>query len=165
MRYLDLLTGPDLSFSIFYLLPILLVTWKLGWSIGILFSLISALSWLSADLTEHAYRLEAAPYWNATVRLGFFLITSYLLASLRQSLATQTALARTDPLTRLTNRLAFIELAEHELRRARRHPQPITIAYVGADHAAAWRRGYLVEHWRRNLSPTPPISGRAASGR
>jgi hypothetical protein len=44
------LTGPELTFSFFFLLPIIAITWLLGVRAGILISLFSALSWLVADL-------------------------------------------------------------------------------------------------------------------
>jgi signal transduction histidine kinase len=81
---IDYLTGPELSISIFYLIPICLVAWSVGRWVGILASLVSALSWLAADLlTGHSYAQPTIPYWNAAVRLGFFLIITVALSALR----------------------------------------------------------------------------------
>lgn len=83
----DYLTGYELSFSIFYLIPILLVTWYVNRPAGILISVTGALVWLLTDLLAgHIYSHPAIPYWNAAVRLGFFLIVTYILAALRASL-------------------------------------------------------------------------------
>lgn len=82
----DYLTGDELSFSIFYLLPISLTTWYITKQTGIVMSVTSAVVWLMIDLqTGHLYLHPAIPYWNALVRLGFFLIVTYALAALRSS--------------------------------------------------------------------------------
>ena len=60
---------------------------------GIIISLISASAWLFVDLTNHAsYSHPAIPYWNALVRLGFFLIVTLILASLQTSRQKQESL-------------------------------------------------------------------------
>lgn len=83
---IDYLTGYEVAFSIFYLIPISLCTWFVRRQIGILLSIAGALSWLITDLQAgHPYSHPAIPYWNAMVRLGFFLIVTYALAALRTS--------------------------------------------------------------------------------
>jgi signal transduction histidine kinase len=83
---IDYLTGPEISFSIFYLIPISLTAWLVGKSGGIVMSAAGATSWLVADLLAgHVYSHLAIPYWNAIVRLGFFLIVTYSLSQLRFS--------------------------------------------------------------------------------
>jgi signal transduction histidine kinase len=82
---IDYLTGPWISFSIFYLIPIALVTWFVNRRVGILISLISATAWLIADLISGVNYLNLAiPYWNAAVRLGFFLIVVLFMSALRE---------------------------------------------------------------------------------
>jgi len=80
---LDWVTGAELSFSIFYLLPLFLVSWYGGQRTGVVASLLAALTWLLADvLAGHHYSETWMPYWNMGVRLGIFLVTSLLLARL-----------------------------------------------------------------------------------
>jgi signal transduction histidine kinase len=81
---IDYLTGRWISFSIFYLIPISLVAWFLKRRVGILISIISATAWLIADLLSDVNYLNLAiPYWNAAVRLGFFLIVVLFISALR----------------------------------------------------------------------------------
>jgi predicted signal transduction protein with EAL and GGDEF domain len=130
----DLWTGPELSFSIFYLLPIYLAVWLLDKWPGMLISIVSAVTWLVADsMAGHTYSHPLIPYWNAAVRLSFFLVTMYLLAQLKERLETEETLAQTDPLTRLTNGKHFYRLAEVEIARARTAGLPLTIAYIDVD--------------------------------
>jgi signal transduction histidine kinase len=79
----DYLTGYELSFSIFYLIPVSLASWYLGLYFGRQIAVFSALAWLIVDLSSgHVYSRTIIPFWNATVRMGFFLITAQLLAAL-----------------------------------------------------------------------------------
>ena len=81
---IDYLTGTEFSFSIFYLIPISLLAWRVGKRAGIVISIVSAASWLAADvLSGRTYVHPAAPYWNTVVRLGFFLVTTYTLSAAR----------------------------------------------------------------------------------
>lgn len=91
----DYLTGPEISFSVFYLLPISLITWLLGKRGGMAMSVAGAASWFAADwLTGHIYVHSAIPYWNATVRLGFFFIVTHILSGLKSSRERQEELSQ-----------------------------------------------------------------------
>lgn len=80
----DYMTGPDLSFSIFYLIPVSYVVWHSERRLGILMSFIAALAWLAVDLSSgQVYSHFLFAYWNALVRLGFFLAVTYLLSALK----------------------------------------------------------------------------------
>lgn len=82
----DYLTGSELSFSIFYLLPVSLAAWFVGKRAGVLISALSALAWFIADVTGgRVYSHPAIPEWNALVRLGFFLIVTFTLIALQEA--------------------------------------------------------------------------------
>jgi signal transduction histidine kinase len=72
----------------------MLATWFIGRSPGIMISVMSAVSWLLADLLAgHTYSHPSFPFWNAGVRLAFFLIVTFALAALRASQKNQEELA------------------------------------------------------------------------
>jgi signal transduction histidine kinase len=77
---LDFYTSKEISFSIFYLLPISFVVWYVGKGYGILFAVLCAFVWFVVEnlFTGPSFN-EAIPYWNASVRLGFFLIVVLLI--------------------------------------------------------------------------------------
>lgn len=80
---IDHTTGEELSFSIFYLIPIVYVTWFGKRPFGYLFALLGAATWFYVDsLSAPQFSFPAIPYWNAVVRLGFFLIVVYLTGEL-----------------------------------------------------------------------------------
>ncbi len=132
IRYL---TGPELALSLFYLIPITLVTWKVGRGAGIFISVTSAVSWLLADLLMlYEFSNPIIPFLNETFRLIVFLVITYALFETKKLLESQKALARTDSLTGIANRRAFFELAQIELQKARRFKHPISILYLDLDN-------------------------------
>ncbi len=131
----DYVTGPEISYGIFYLAPVLIAAWCLGRGGGIAISVAGALAWLLADLNwATVYPYTIARYWNAVVLLGFYLTSALILASLRHALQRQRELARSDFLTGVDNNRAFHEKAEMEKNRARRYHHPLTIAYLDIDN-------------------------------
>lgn len=79
LGYINHIIAPEISFSIFYVAPILFATWYISRSAGFGISVIAALEWLSADMMSgQEYSSVLIPFWNAGVRLGFFLVITYL---------------------------------------------------------------------------------------
>jgi diguanylate cyclase (GGDEF)-like protein len=135
ITWVDYVTGTELSFSIFYLVPILIITWRLGRWLGFFFSLLSSIAWFLADtLPGQIYTHSAIPVWNALVRFGFFLITVLVLAAFRDALTRETNFARMDPLTGLTNGRFFRRLLRGELERSRRYAHVLSLAYIDLDN-------------------------------
>lgn len=129
------LTGPEFALSLFYLLPIALATWYGGRWVGVVVSLVSAASWLIADLSMlPAFSSILIPFLNETFRLTVFLIITWILSKLKTTMDEHKALGRTDPLTAIPNRRAFYDLAEMELNKARRYQKPLSLLYVDIDN-------------------------------
>lgn len=131
---IDYLTSYEISFSIFYLLPVVLVSWFDKKSHAVFISILSAAAWLWADVTAgHTYSHFAIPVWNAITRLGFFLLAVFSLSEINKLLLKEQTLARIDSLTGAANRRAFYEIAKREIDRAARFSRPITLAYIDID--------------------------------
>lgn len=132
---LDLATGYELSFSIFYLLPIVLITWYLRTGTGYAFCVAAALIWLLVDsISNHPYSNGLIPIWNTGVRLCFFLVTTSLLAELKIHLEHERNMAKTDGLTGLFNARAFKELSASFLELAARHRHSVALGYIDVDN-------------------------------
>lgn len=132
---IDSLTGPEFSFAVFYLLPVLWTAWFADRRAGIAVSIAGAATWLAMDLLAGAtYSHPAIPYWNATTRLIFFLAVGVLVSALKGRLEREEKLARTDVLTGAINVRFFTGLANMEIGRARRYQRPLTLLYIDADH-------------------------------
>lgn len=134
LGFVDHITGPQISVAIFYLIPVLLVSWYAGIRPSALIGVLSALTWLLADITAGArYAQPAIRYWNASVMLGFFIIIAALVSNLRRALDREQQRSRIDFLTGVYNARAFNEIADAEQIRARRYEHPITVAYLDID--------------------------------
>jgi diguanylate cyclase (GGDEF)-like protein len=130
----DELTGPDAAFTILYLGPIAFGTWCVSRRTGLTLSTVSA---IVAVLVDHGPGGTALPIgvavWNVAVYLGTFFALVVALSALKARLELEQRLARTDPLTLVSNRRAFVEQAWIELERARRTTASLTVVYLDCD--------------------------------
>ncbi|MBI1319308.1 MAG: diguanylate cyclase [Candidatus Hydrogenedens sp.] len=133
--FFDVATGPELAVSIFYLVPVGLVSWyaRIGWGIAI--SASAAAVWLYLDTTTgRPYTLAIAPYWNGGVRLAFFYVVAYLIMVIRRRLHAEVAAANTDPLTGALNSRGFYDRLGEEILRSTRYKHPFSLAYLDLDN-------------------------------
>lgn len=82
---LDWATGPEIAVSILYVVPIGLSGWFYGVGLGLSAALAGAATWLVVDSHQSTYSSEWIGYWNAAVRLGFFILVVLLAAALRRA--------------------------------------------------------------------------------
>ena len=82
---LDYLTGPQLSLSLLYLMPIGLVTWNLGRRWGAVAVVVTTIAALVSDVLSSptTSTTDPVPYWNGIVRFAVFLAAAMLLDTLR----------------------------------------------------------------------------------
>ncbi len=132
---LDFLTGYEIAFSLFYVIPISLITWFTGRRLGLLASLISAIVWLVADITSgHLYSHPFIPLWNSLLGLSFFVIITLLLSELESTLEHEKQLSRVDSLTGAVNSRFFFELLQLEMERAQRSKLPFALVFIDIDN-------------------------------
>ena len=135
MGLVDYLTGYELSFSLFYLVPISLVAWFGGKRLGLVISAVSAIAWLGADiLSGDRYSNPSIYVWNTLIRLGFFLVVTLLLSALQQAYKVNQELARTDYVTGAVSVRHFYQLARIESDRFRRYKRPFSLVYLDLDN-------------------------------
>jgi PAS domain S-box-containing protein len=80
-------TGPDLSLSILYLLPIAAGTWAGGRVTGAAFSVLAAVLWMTTDtLNGHRYSNPLYFHWEWIVRLATHLVFVVVLDHLKSAL-------------------------------------------------------------------------------
>jgi diguanylate cyclase (GGDEF)-like protein len=134
----DYWTEADLSFLVFYLIPVFLVTLRAGLWPGILMSVAGTAVWFLANVNQFHDRSGALiPFWNLAVTLGVFAFFSYILSALTDALDHEREMARYDPLTGVSNRRYFLELLDAEIRRSRRYRKPFTLVYMDLDNFKA----------------------------
>ncbi|MBU0728494.1 MAG: hypothetical protein KKE17_08280 [Proteobacteria bacterium] len=77
---IDLRTGFELNFFVFYFIPLCLAALFFGIELGIAFSIICALVWFFADkLSGHIYSSNIFIVWNTLIRLSSFVLISWLV--------------------------------------------------------------------------------------
>jgi diguanylate cyclase (GGDEF)-like protein len=131
---LDYATGYETSLSLFYLGPVAMAAWYTGRRGAIAIAVLAGITWLLADMASgHTYSHPLITLWELLARLGVFLVQGLLLVALRDALARERHLARTDVLTGLSTRRAFEEQFEHDFRLAQRRHSPITLAFLDLD--------------------------------
>jgi predicted signal transduction protein with EAL and GGDEF domain len=131
---LNHMAGSELSTTIFYLIPIVLVTWFTRRSFGLILSMLSALTWLIADLTSGTTLNSDIPYWNGVARLGSFFILTFILSVLKSTLKQEKEFSRIDFLIGIRKRKYFIELFNMEINRARRYEHPFSMVCIDLDN-------------------------------
>ena len=145
---LDYVTGPWLSFALFYVVPVLAAAWWLGRGPALLASLTAGIAWFEAEAWGHRGEPTRTLMWNSMSRLVMLVAMAAMVVRIREDrrrlkemnarlsdlLHGAEKLARTDALTGLPNRRAFIERLSAELAHAKRNQGPVCIAYLDIDN-------------------------------
>lgn len=131
---LDYQTGWEFSIVAAYLVPIALVAWMAGRWPGVFIAFASGVAWFLADkLSEHEYVQPSYQIWNLAMQLAMFCTVALALSALRERFEVEREAARTDELTGLPNRRAFVEMASAETERLKRYGGAVTIACLDLD--------------------------------
>ena len=132
---IDYISGYELNLSLFYLIPIFIVAWFTDGQKGLVFSFASTVvGFLANYLSGQTYSNPSIFVWNAVLRLGFYLVVSWLVTTLKRTSTGNLELARTDYVTGAISVRYFYELAQAEMRRSQRSRSPISMAYIDLDN-------------------------------
>lgn len=135
LGYVDYVTGFELSFSFFYLIPVTMIAWAAGRNAGLNISVLSASVWLISNvLSGQSFSNEFIGVWNTLLRFGFYSVVTILLAELRHALEEEHILANTDPLTGAMNRRSFNEITEKKMISSEIQNHPYTMVYIDIDN-------------------------------
>lgn len=146
--WLDYVTGPWVSLSLLYVTPVLVAGWWLGRGPALAAALTAGSAWFIADARMGVGGSAGDLAWNSSSRLVMLLALSAMLVRIRQDrsrlqeanarlaqlLDQEEHLARTDALTGLANRRAFLERLADELARAHRKSAPVCLGYLDIDN-------------------------------
>ena len=132
--FADYVTGSELSFSVFYLIPVVLAA-TVSHVAGIAVAVTAVVTWDMIDLATRVtpYEQLFVPVWNVVIRFLILWLVAALVAELEGRLTLERNLSRTDSLTQLANIRAFYDALESELSRIARTPRPLTVAYIDLD--------------------------------
>jgi len=145
---LDYVTGPWVSFALFYVVPVLAAAWWLGRGPALIAGLAAGIIWFVAEAWGHRAEPTRALLWNSITRLFLLVAMGTMTARIRgdqqrlraanrrlaELLGDAERLARTDALTGLANARAFTERLAQEVARAHRDGTPLCLGYVDVDN-------------------------------
>jgi signal transduction histidine kinase len=119
--YLDYITGYLLTFSAFYLLPILFVLRRLGRGCAFAIAVMAVVLWWITEVAggEH-YPDYLTPIWNMGIRLSIFLLVIVLFSArdeLRELVELRTEKLRQEVRERIRLEKELLEAGEREQRR------------------------------------------------
>ncbi|MDD5658209.1 MAG: HAMP domain-containing sensor histidine kinase, partial [Elusimicrobia bacterium] len=110
-------TGPEIGVSIFFIIPIALVVWRVGGAWAVVMPVVSAAAWLAGELAAGVtYSHWEMGLWRALIRLGFFLIFSMLITMRRHFVMEKSARQAAEDASRLKSNM--VALVSHEYANA-----------------------------------------------
>ncbi|MEW5852970.1 MAG: GGDEF domain-containing protein [Myxococcota bacterium] len=148
LAWVDSRTGPDFRFSLLYLLPVVLTAVTQGRSATVGAAITATVGSLAAEMVWQPHPDVAVWVWNGLTHLVIFLALGLMTVharrhreqlaamnvELNELLHREGLLARTDPLTGLSNLRYFLERVGFEAERARRYQHALAVAYVDLDN-------------------------------
>jgi len=115
--FLEYWAGPEISVSIFFIIPIALVVWRDGGRWAVLMPMVCAIAWITAELAAgRAYSHWEIGFWNALIRLAFFLIFAKLITMRRYYVLERSARETAEEASHLKSNM--ISLVSHEYNNA-----------------------------------------------
>lgn len=132
--YLHALTGLAYEFHVFFILPILVVSWFNGKRLGYGVALLATIEWFIADRSLLGDQADILPLiFNTTMRLAIFLFGVWLVGEVRRVLLRESRMAREDALTQLPNRREFHERGLQAFAQAQRQGASFTAVFIDLD--------------------------------
>ena len=127
--------GTEISFSIFYLLPISLATWYLRTSFGYLIATFALLLREGIDFSRlDLYSHPFVPIENTILRGIFFIGTVWAISRIRLLMEREKRYGTTDFLTGLPNSRALFNAMGSAQSQCRRSGTPLTLAFMDCDN-------------------------------
>jgi signal transduction histidine kinase len=106
--FFDVATPPDMSTSVFYLIPIAIAAWFVGLPLGLLTAVLGALLWMFGEISAHPGVPLQFHVWNAVTRGAIFVSLAFLTTQLFREREKLRALDR--------EREEALSFVAHELR-------------------------------------------------
>lgn len=132
--YLHALTGLAYEFHVFFILPVLVVSWFNGKRFGYGLAVLAAVEWFIADRLLASDQANVLPLiFNTAMRLSIFVAGAWLIGEMRRALLGESRMAREDALTQLPNRRQFHERGLQAFAQAQRQGAPFTAVFIDID--------------------------------
>lgn len=132
--YLHKLTGLAYEFHVFFILPVLVVSWYNGKRFGYAVVVLATVVWFIADRSLAGDQPNILPLiFNTAMRLTIFLYGAWLIGEMRRVLLRESHMAREDALTQMPNRREFHDRGQQAFAQAQRQGAPFTAVFIDLD--------------------------------
>lgn len=132
--YLHALTDLAYEFHVFFILPVLTVSWFNGKRFGYGLAVLAVVVWYIADRSLAGDQANVLPLiFNTAMRLAIFLYGVWLIGEMRRFLLRESRMAREDALTQLPNRREFHGRGQQAFAQAQRQGAPFTAVFIDLD--------------------------------
>jgi len=126
--------GEELPVSLFYLIPLVIVSWFLGRNHGVENSVLCgflgiAVYFLCGRWFFHSDFVNS----DTVIGLGFFISALWLYPAMKQHVSEQ-KLKHEDELTGAANRRTLLEALQKEIDRFERYSRPFSVVYLDVDN-------------------------------
>lgn len=114
--WVDYATGWELSFFLFYAVPLLMVVWLGERRLAVILALVSGVIWWLANLADHPYRGQWSYHWASMSRTAYFVLVALGGIAIRARQEADRALIETLKKMRRMER-EIVEAGEQEQQR------------------------------------------------
>ena len=88
----DLMTGSPIRLTVFYLVPIFLISWKLGRSPGVAAAIVCGIVWAALDFAGSSFDVILSEAFNLFMKVGVFVAFAVITSRVRIDIEEQTKL-------------------------------------------------------------------------
>jgi K+-sensing histidine kinase KdpD len=85
----DYLTGTEIKFTLFYLIPLFVLTWTINRRFGVLASVLCALVWAMVDHFGRPELHLLPALWNIAIQFGLFVTFAYIVSQIHEDMIEQ----------------------------------------------------------------------------
>jgi diguanylate cyclase (GGDEF)-like protein len=125
----------DITFTLLYLVPIVIVVWYSSFFAGLFLSIFSIVEWGIVKTHQQGIRYDNVIFLlNLSAKFMIFLFIIILLRKLKTAYEKEKKISRIDMLTGALNRKGIFEIIEAEIQSSKNNNFPITLAYIDIDN-------------------------------
>ncbi|HOY68216.1 MAG TPA: hypothetical protein PLP29_15130 [Candidatus Ozemobacteraceae bacterium] len=164
LAWVDVQTGYELNFFVFYFIPVTVGAWFIGREAAIVLAILCAVVWGVGDIQSgHVYSSPVYGVWNTMIRFASFLAIGWTVAGMRKLLdrERETAEALRQALSEVKVLETFLPICAQckKIRTESGEWQQLEI-YIGNHTNTTFSHGFCPECARKTLAEARSLMGK-----
>jgi len=124
----------DAIFSTFYIIPVIIASWYVGFNAGLFISVFCLVEYSFLFIYYQVEFFNLSVYLISFIpKMVVYFFIAFILVRLKKSLIAERQLARIDSLTRIGNRKSLFERVELEMNNLRRYNKIFALVFIDID--------------------------------